>query len=122
MMHLLAPAKINLHLRVGRRRDDGFHPLLSWMCTVGLFDSLTLEADADAVFRAVAADAAMPSPPAESHLVGGDVAGELVELELCGDGDRPDLPRDGQNLVARIAAAFVRELRRERNEARERFG
>lgn len=42
-MHLLAPAKINLHLRVGSRRSDGFHPLLSWMSTVGLFDTLELE-------------------------------------------------------------------------------
>src|SRR5688572_26762753 len=42
-MRVLAPAKINLHLRVGPRRDDGFHPLLTWMCTVGLFDTLTLQ-------------------------------------------------------------------------------
>jgi len=36
-----APAKINLHLRVGPpRAGDGFHPLLSWMVTVGLFDNL----------------------------------------------------------------------------------
>src|SRR6476620_1240806 len=42
-MQTLAPAKINLHLRVGKRRDDGFHPLLTWMCTVGLFDKLTFE-------------------------------------------------------------------------------
>jgi 4-diphosphocytidyl-2-C-methyl-D-erythritol kinase len=43
MMRLLAPAKINLHLRVGPPRADGFHPLLSWMCTIGLFDELELE-------------------------------------------------------------------------------
>jgi 4-diphosphocytidyl-2C-methyl-D-erythritol kinase len=42
-MHLPAPAKINLHLRVGPPRADGFHPLLSWMCTVGLFDELDIE-------------------------------------------------------------------------------
>ena len=35
-----APAKINLHLRVGPPTADGFHPLLSWMVTVGLFDNL----------------------------------------------------------------------------------
>jgi 4-diphosphocytidyl-2-C-methyl-D-erythritol kinase len=35
-----APAKINLHLRVGPPTADGFHPLLSWMMTVGLFDKL----------------------------------------------------------------------------------
>jgi 4-diphosphocytidyl-2-C-methyl-D-erythritol kinase len=37
-----APAKINLHLRVGRPRADGFHPLLTWMVTVGLSDVLTI--------------------------------------------------------------------------------
>src|SRR3954471_11607218 len=41
-LQLLAPAKINLHLRVGPLRRDGFHSLLSWFVTVGLFDTLTL--------------------------------------------------------------------------------
>lgn len=40
VMRLLAPAKINLHLRVGPPAVDGFHPLLTWMCTVSLFDTL----------------------------------------------------------------------------------
>ena len=39
---LLAPAKINLHLRVGSVRPDGFHPLLTWMVTVGLNDVLSV--------------------------------------------------------------------------------
>ncbi|HMB95801.1 MAG TPA: 4-(cytidine 5'-diphospho)-2-C-methyl-D-erythritol kinase, partial [Tepidisphaeraceae bacterium] len=42
-MQLLAPAKINLHLRVAPVDGSGFHPLLSWMCTVALFDTLTVE-------------------------------------------------------------------------------
>jgi 4-diphosphocytidyl-2-C-methyl-D-erythritol kinase len=42
-MHLLAPAKINLHLRVAPADGSGFHPILSWMCTVALFDTLTIE-------------------------------------------------------------------------------
>ena len=42
-MRLLSPAKINLHLRVGPPAADGFHPLLSWFCTIGLFDNLTFE-------------------------------------------------------------------------------
>lgn len=41
-MELLAPAKLNLHLRVGPRDASGFHPLSSWFCTVGLFDRLTI--------------------------------------------------------------------------------
>ena len=40
-MHLHAPAKINLHLRIGPPRSDGFHPLLSWMATIGLYDTIT---------------------------------------------------------------------------------
>jgi 4-diphosphocytidyl-2-C-methyl-D-erythritol kinase len=39
-MRVTAPAKINLHLRVGPPTADGFHPLSSWMVTVGLFDNL----------------------------------------------------------------------------------
>jgi len=41
-MHVLAPAKINLTLRVAPVGLDGFHPLNSWMVTVGLFDTLTI--------------------------------------------------------------------------------
>ncbi len=41
-MRVHAPAKINLHLRVGPPAADGFHPLLTWMVTVGLFDTLEL--------------------------------------------------------------------------------
>jgi len=82
-MRLLAPAKINLHLRVGKRRDDGFHPLLTWMCTVGLFDTLTIDARAAG---------------------GGTPAVEF-------DCNRPDLPRDEGNLVVRVATAFAAELR-----------
>lgn len=36
-----APAKINLHLGVGARREDGFHPLSTVYQAVGLCDDLT---------------------------------------------------------------------------------
>src|SRR5262245_1822728 len=42
-MRVLAPAKLNLHLRVAPLDSSGFHPLLSWMCTAGLFDTLTIQ-------------------------------------------------------------------------------
>lgn len=43
-VRILSPAKINLHLRVGSTGTDGFHPLLSWMCTVGLYDTIEMRA------------------------------------------------------------------------------
>ncbi len=39
---VMAAAKINLFLRVGKPRADGFHPLASWMCQIGLRDRLRL--------------------------------------------------------------------------------
>lgn len=78
-MHVLAPAKINLHLRVGPRRDDGFHPLISWMCTVGLFDSLRFERSKEG--RAAPRDFAL----------------------AC---DQADLPCGADNLVCKAAAAI----------------
>ncbi len=41
-MRLLAPAKINLYLKVVGRREDGYHLLNSLMCCVGLYDTLDL--------------------------------------------------------------------------------
>ncbi|WP_319521159.1 4-(cytidine 5'-diphospho)-2-C-methyl-D-erythritol kinase [uncultured Desulfosarcina sp.] len=37
-----APAKINLFLRITGRRPDGFHELVTLMCPVALYDTLTL--------------------------------------------------------------------------------
>ena len=49
-MRLLAPAKITpfasrvlLTAQQGRATPQGFHPLLSWMCSVGLFDILDVK-------------------------------------------------------------------------------
>lgn len=127
-MHLLAPAKINLHLRVGRRRDDGFHPLLSWMCTVGLFDSLTLEVAPPAVLQQQIGgdtgrplDALLTGTGAAAGIGATDLAaalGDDVELIIRGDDDQPDLPCDERNLIVRIATAFVDAVRRERSHER----
>ena len=43
-MRILSPAKINLHLRVGPLGSGGFHPILSWMCAVGLYDVMKMRA------------------------------------------------------------------------------
>ena len=45
MLFIKSPAKINLVLRVCRRREDGYHDIVSVMCLVGLFDHITLSFD-----------------------------------------------------------------------------
>src|SRR4051812_14253228 len=87
MMRVLCPAKINLHLRVGRRRADRFHPLLSWFTTVGLFDTLTVEDRREAI------------PP------GRERAG--AERILLLSSDSPGLADDESNLVVRAAEALA---------------
>jgi 4-diphosphocytidyl-2-C-methyl-D-erythritol kinase len=59
-MELLAPAKINLYLRVVGRRADGYHDLYSLMCGVALFDRIVLSFDApkDTI---VCSDAILPT-------------------------------------------------------------
>src|SRR5687768_6826655 len=79
-MHLLAPAKINLDLRVAPPRADGFHPLVTWMCTVALFDKLDLDRSTDGT----------------------------PGLSLsC---DSPHVPCDDRNLVLKVANAFANQV------------
>lgn len=47
-MRLRAPAKINLSLRIRRRREDGFHEIETVMAPVSLFDELEVTATDDA--------------------------------------------------------------------------
>ncbi len=75
-----APGKVNLHLRVGPRRDDGFHPLVSWVSTIGFFDSLIL--------RSV-----------------DSVADQLVVIS-----DDVSVPTDARNLALRAVQEFRRSL------------
>ena len=52
-------AKVNLGLRVGRLRDDGFHPISGIFQSVRIADQLAIEAAAD--------DAIAASPAASCH-------------------------------------------------------
>ena len=41
-MRILSPAKINLFLQIKGKRPDGYHDLVSLMCCVGLYDTVSL--------------------------------------------------------------------------------
>lgn len=43
MLHTLAPAKINVYLRITGRRDDGYHLLDSLMIPISLNDEITVQ-------------------------------------------------------------------------------
>ena len=43
MIELLAPAKINLSLRILGRREDGYHDIETLMCPISVFDLLRIE-------------------------------------------------------------------------------
>jgi 4-diphosphocytidyl-2-C-methyl-D-erythritol kinase len=105
VMRLLVPAKINLHLRVGPRRADGFHSLLSWMTTVGLFDNLILEKQSPAEGQSFRMEGA------GSGTVADDASrGEKPVAPIALVCDMPGLPCDERNLVVKIALALRDEL------------
>ena len=78
-VHVRAPAKINLALKVGRPRPDGYHPLATVYHAVSLYDD-------------VHAEWAEP---------------DEFELEVSGEGVE-DVPLDDNNLALRAARLLAR--------------
>ena len=115
-MRLGCPAKINLHLRVVRRRgSDGFHPLLTWMTTVALFDTLTVEV-LPSPEDAAADDRTLPGR--ERADASDAAAARILRLR----GDLPGLPDDGRNLVVRAAETFATAIADDGDAARRGHG
>ena len=46
-IQIKTPAKINLNLKVGEKREDGFHPIESVTQSISLFDTLTITLNRD---------------------------------------------------------------------------
>lgn len=80
---LRAPAKVNLHLEVLRRRHDGYHDIETVLQAVELFDTVTVTLAEE--FKGGAAD---------------------ISLRVTGGGK--DIPADDTNLCWRAAEAFCR--------------
>ncbi len=61
------PAKINLQLSVGPRREDGYHELATVFCAVGLYDTVTVRPAPELTLRVTGPHAAAV-PTDESNL------------------------------------------------------
>ncbi len=60
-MEFLAPAKVNLTLRVLRQRDDGFHEIETLMAPISIFDTLEIERRESGGLLFTCSDAALPT-------------------------------------------------------------
>ncbi|WP_371680304.1 4-(cytidine 5'-diphospho)-2-C-methyl-D-erythritol kinase [Streptomyces sp. NBC_01276] len=72
-----APAKVNLQLGVGGRRDDGYHELASIFLTVSLFDRITLTPAEE--LRVTVAGAGAGDVPADGSNIAARAVGLLAE-------------------------------------------
>lgn len=83
-MQFLAPAKVNLSLRVLRRREDGFHEIETLMAPVAIFDTLEIERRSEGGLEFLCSDPALPA--------GGDNLVVRAVHSFCGArGLAPDL-------------------------------
>ncbi len=85
-MRVLAPAKVNLLLRILGRREDGYHLLNSLMLPVSLYDEIWIRLD-----NVVSADS--PTPTAQ----------------ICLSCDDTRIPSDETNLAYRAASLLCQE-------------
>jgi len=85
-VNIQAPAKINLHLHVGRVRPDGFHDICSIFQAVDLFDDITLSITG--IEGEIIINGDFPCPP-ESNLIW-----RAIELFRAFTGDRRGVRAD----------------------------
>lgn len=83
-MEFLAPAKVNLTLRVLRRREDGFHEIETLMAPLSIFDTLEVERRDFGGLQLTCSDPALP-------IDGSNLVARAVD-EFCGSfGFQPHL-------------------------------
>lgn len=84
-MKLSPPAKINLSLRILRRRDDGFHELETLMTAVTLEDSILLEiTDAENGIALECNDPAIPADHTNLVVIAAEAYRKAAKLENLG--------------------------------------
>ncbi len=83
-MEFLAPAKVNLSLRVLRRREDGFHAIETLMAPISIFDTLEIELREQGGLEFTCSD---PTIPADD----GNLAVKAVRHFCAGFGFEPNV-------------------------------
>ncbi len=99
---LHTPAKINLHLKVINRREDGYHNIVSLMQMVALYDTLTFyEEGAHIELEVKNGGASTSLPPCEGGPgCGGEGATTMPAV----------VPSDASNLVLRTAHMLQKKM------------
>lgn len=87
------PAKVNLQLAVGPRREDGFHDLVNVFHAVSLFDEVTVKR-ASPCRQSPSEGVGRDDPPGESAFAGMSAGGDLGS-------HLSRVPLDSSNLAAR---------------------
>ena len=92
-MHLLAPAKVNLFLRIVGQRLDGYHLLDSLMVPISLYDDITIAVQDAKIVKFVQYGKAKP----------------LQTPQISLSCDDPSIPSDETNLAYRAAMLVCQE-------------
>ena len=95
-MHLLAPAKVNLFLRIVGQRSDGYHLLDSLMVPISLYDDITMAVQNVKAVHYEKDEDEKVKPPQTSQ----------ISLSC----DDPNIPSDKTNLAYRAAALVCQEV------------
>ncbi len=96
-LKIIAPAKVNLHLAIGARRDDGYHNAVTIMHALTLHDIVYM--------RHMVPD----TPETQEALEQGR---PFVRMVSCGDVIAPDVPIE-QNIAVRAVIELAQQIGRD---------
>ena len=132
-LRLLSPAKLNLHLEVLGRREDGYHNLETLLSTVTIFDAIKLSGNTNGAIqlrcRWLDGLAKVPSGIAQRREQRGDQSGQHIEASSAARYSPQqinqqtailgDLPPEDENLIYRAAELMRNEVQQDRVVSRE---
>jgi 4-diphosphocytidyl-2-C-methyl-D-erythritol kinase len=106
-IHLLAPAKINVYLRITGRRADGYHLIESLMIPISLCDELYIGVERRQAAGNRRQQLSVPNIPHPTFNTRAEAAdGEPRIVLTCDD---PAVPEDETNLAYKAAALLMKE-------------